>query len=80
MVLFVMHRTLSTSDEVIEALGGIEGLMELTNSKRPRVLNWRAFQRFPSRMYIIMIGALRSRGYNAPTSLWGMHEADEAVA
>ena len=68
---------LTTAQEVIERLGGIKGVAEMTNSKYQRVWNWKSFGRFPARTYILMTNELRRRGYTAPTELWSMSEAEQ---
>lgn len=70
---------LSTTAEVMEALGGISAVMQLTSSKYNAVHNWQSFPKFPSNTYVAMTNALREKGFHAPASLWGMKEPAEAA-
>jgi len=73
---------LSTTSEVMDALGGNLAVAELTGSKPKAVWNWRGFETFPSNTYVAMTEALLAKGKTAPASLWGMklptHEESEA--
>lgn len=69
---------LSTTSEVMDALGGNAAVAELTGSTSKAVWNWRGFETFPSNTYVAMIGALRARDKTAPASLWGMKMPAEA--
>ena len=76
-----------TAKQVFKYLGGISGVQELTGAKRTSVFNWRTWGFFPSRYYLVMITALRAKGYDAEHALWqqaGNHElaapADELAA
>jgi hypothetical protein len=63
---------LSTTSEVLDALGGNSAVAEITGSTTKAVWNWRGFETFPSNTYVAMIGALHAIGKTAPASLWGM--------
>ncbi len=65
---------LSTSEEVIDALGGLDAVMTLTGAGYKRTSNWKAFGVFPSKFYVVMTEALRDSGKRAPASLWKMAE------
>jgi hypothetical protein len=65
---------LKTANEVMDALGGNEGVMELTGRKQTAVLNWRASGKFPAKFHLLMTQALAHRGLRAPASLWGVPE------
>lgn len=69
---------LSTTSQVMDALGGNSAVAELTGSTSKAVWNWRGFDTFPSNTYVAMIEALRARGKTAPSSLWGMKMPVEA--
>jgi hypothetical protein len=69
---------LSTTSEVIIALGGNGPVAELTSSTPKAVSNWRGFETFPSNTYVAMTEALREQGKTAPASLWGMKVPAEA--
>jgi hypothetical protein len=63
---------LTSTEAVIEALGGNVPVAEITESKPNAVSNWRNFETFPSRTYVALIAALHADGKTAPASLWGM--------
>jgi len=63
---------LSTTSEVLDALGGNGAVAEITGSTTKAVWNWRGFNTFPSNTYVAMTDALRAIGKTAPASLWGM--------
>jgi hypothetical protein len=66
-------RHLRTVQDVVEALGGIEAVCELTNANNKQAWNWvgRAGM-FPARKYVVMQRALKRRGATAPAWLWNM--------
>ncbi len=70
---------LSTADEVIEALGGVRAVAELTHRTYPAAYNWKMFGRFPPNTFATMQEALRKRERVAPKSLWGMVPASEVA-
>ena len=63
---------LTTTEAVIEALGGNAPVQALTNSRAAAVSNWRKFETFPSNTYLVLTGALAAIGKTAPPSLWSM--------
>ena len=69
---------LSTTSEVVKALGGIAAVAEMTGSSYNAACNWQAFPNFPPKTYLVLSRALRARGYSAPASLWGMVEREQA--
>jgi hypothetical protein len=73
---------LTTTNEVIEALGGIRAVADLTGRKYPAAWHWSTWKAFPSDTYVVMTEALRAAGKTAPDSLWGMVEskAEERAA
>lgn len=72
-------KPLTTTAEVMDALGGIRAVAALTGRKYTAAANWRRFPTFPSNTYVIMTDALRQVGYQAPHSLWGMESQQEAI-
>lgn len=66
--------TLSTTVDVIEALGGTSVVAELTGRTYPAAFNWRRFDKFPANTFVVMNRALAAKGKSAPASLWGMAE------
>lgn len=63
---------LSTTSEVMDALGGYLAVAEITQSKPKAASNWSRFETFPSNTYLAMTEALLAKGKTAPASLWGM--------
>lgn len=68
---------LSTTSEVMDALGGNTPVAQLTGSKPTAVSNWRKSETFPSKTYLAMTDALFAKGKTAPASLWGMKQPSE---
>jgi hypothetical protein len=64
-------RELRTKEEVMAALGGIQGLCALTGSGYGAVENWKRLETFPSRYFLLMTFALHKKGLGAPPELWG---------
>jgi hypothetical protein len=73
-------KPLETTTEVIEALGGTSAVAELTGSTYAAAFNWRGFERFPAKTFIVMSDALAAKGKSASPSLWGMIAAPERAA
>ncbi len=71
-------KTLSTAPEIIEVLGGITAVANLTGRQYKAAQNWKSFGRFPSNTYLTLHSALRERGCNAPPELWGMWQDQSA--
>ena len=76
---------LTTTREVIKALGGVEAVANLTDRQYNAASNWNGFKTFPPDTYVVMIEALLRNDHWAPPSLWRMvrHRAsdtDRAVA
>ena len=68
-----------TFDEVVEALGGLKGVEELTGMTRATICNHRRERRiFPAKYYFCMKAGLEDRGFYAPISLWGFVRATHA--
>lgn len=70
-------RTLNTIADIIEALGGIAAVADLTGRKVGAVYMWKPLGKFPANTFQVMKRALADRGYVAPDSLWGMAPAHE---
>lgn len=73
-------RELSTTAEVIEALGGVGSVGALTGRTYGAAFNWKGFPKFPADTFVVMQDALRACGCSAPASLWGMVSAREEPA
>lgn len=73
-------RTLRTAEKVIDALGGLERVCELTGANLKQAWNWHGRAgTFPSNTYVVMTRALRRRGAVAPPQLWKMKGLDRAA-
>lgn len=70
-----MYKSLKTTAEVIEALGGVRAVAELTNRRYSAAHNWKKFKTFPPDTYVAMQAALASYGLKAPARLWRMVKA-----
>ena len=71
-------RTLGSIEEVIDELGGIKAVAELTKRASPSAVpNWKVRKAFPTDTYAIMKAALAAKGATAPGELWGMPELVE---
>lgn len=71
-------KPLETTTAVIEALDGTRAVAELTGSTYAAVFNWRSFDTFPSKTFVVMSEALAAKGMSASPSLWGMVAAPAA--
>lgn len=74
--LGMAERELTTTTEVVKELGGIAAVAELTGSQYKAAANWKSFDRFPAKHFLVMTRELKRRGKSAPPSLWGMTEAE----
>lgn len=61
---------LTTTNEVIDALGGLAIVAEITGRKTGAAWNWQKFETFPADTFLAMTTALAERGHDAPPSLW----------
>jgi len=68
---------LTTTSEVMDALGGNLAVAEITGSKPKAVSNWRSAETFPSNTYLALRNALLAKGKTAPARLWAMKSASE---
>jgi len=67
-----MSRQLKTAVAIFEELGGIRGVAKLTGANYTQAANWKHFDRFPPRTYVLLQRALADKGKRAPPALWGM--------
>lgn len=66
-------KALRSVPEVFEALGGAEGIAQITSMNYRTVLNWRQlYDRLPAKTYLLLQGRLKRRGYIGDPGLWGM--------
>ena len=72
-----MVKQLSSIEDVISELGGIDAVRELTHRTRSTsaVPMWKVRKTFPTNTYAVMKAALRAKGADAPDSLWNMAQA-----
>lgn len=66
----VESRQLKSTVEVINALGGLQGMRELIGAVPQQVHLWKVRGFFPSRYYMVMSRALTEKGFEAPPELW----------
>ena len=75
---------LTTTEDVMTALGGVPAVMALTGGGYKAVSNWKSFPTFPARHFVVMNDALAKIGKTAPASLWAQTEipadADEVAS
>jgi len=75
-----MASELTTTNEVIKALGGVKAVASLTNRTAGAAWNWTTFPTFPSDTYVVMQEELAKLGHSAPPSLWRMAVPAAAAA
>ena len=73
-----MQSELSSADQAFEALGGIQGLMDLTGRKYSAVHHWRSCGSFPSSTYLVLTSELARKGLTADPLLWRMRQSESA--
>lgn len=71
-----MH-TLSTTGQVIDALGGTAGLAKALGRRMTVISNWRTCGSFPANTYLALTAMLARSGANAPAHLWNMVDVSE---
>ena len=73
-------KTLRSTADIIDALGGIETVAELTGTSVNGVYNWRAGKQFPADTYLLIKEYLKVINATAPDHLWPMRVAPKKVA
>ncbi|MET3995005.1 hypothetical protein ABID65_006671 [Bradyrhizobium sp. S3.9.2] len=74
-------RTLTTTEEVVAVLGGLESVCALTGALPKAVYHWTGrAEMFPARTYWVMQEALKRRKAKAPPSLWNMIKTEKRTA
>ena len=71
------HLKLTTTEQVIYALGGTRAVADMTGRKYNAAHNWLGFDHFPPNTFLLMQAALEERGLTAPASLWKMMEPSQ---
>jgi hypothetical protein len=66
-------KRLRTAQQVIDHLGGMPKVIEITKANRKQISNWN--DRFPAATYVVMMRALNRTGATAPARLWNMRGA-----
>ena len=76
-----VQRNLTTTREVMAALGGIKAVASLTGRKYSAVSMWvvGSDPQFPSNSFVVMNAALAKIGKSAPATLWGMKIPEDAA-
>lgn len=68
-------RTLTTSGQVIDALGGTAELAKALGRKMTVISNWRTGGSFPANTYLALTAMLAKIECRAPAHLWNMVDA-----
>ena len=63
-------KTLKTASQVIDALGGTGSVALMTRRKDSQIARCRRENRFPPQTFLLLVTALKLKGYEAPVSLW----------
>mgnify|MGYP001614088726 CR=1 FL=1 len=71
---------LTSTSDVIDALGGIGAVAQMTGRKYGAAAQWPHFTSFPSNTYLVLTEALKAKGLTAPAALWGMTAAQDQQA
>jgi len=66
-----MAKTLTTTADVIEELGGSKEVAALFDHHPNAVSVWRTKGVFPAHTFLVLTDALERRGAHAPRTLWG---------
>ena len=69
---------LTSTGDVIAALGGVQAVAHLTGREYDAAWNWKRFPHFPPDTYLVMTDALKAKGKSAPASLWRMVPSGQA--
>jgi hypothetical protein len=63
-------KTLRTAGQIIDALGGTGSVAALTRRKDSQIARCRRLNKFPPQTFLLLITALKVKGFDAPVSLW----------
>lgn len=61
---------LTTTRDVLDALGGISAVAKLLGKRYTAVHNWAAYGAFPASTFVVLTAALKRAGYVASPTLW----------
>jgi hypothetical protein len=67
-----MKQDLTTTGDVIDALGGTTAVSKIMGVALAVVSNWRSMERFPAHTFLGLRDALRDAGFAVPEDLWRM--------
>jgi hypothetical protein len=67
-------RELQTVAEVFEALGGIAEVARIAGTSYNAASNWKSFNRFPPKTFLLLQTELDAMGLRADPDLWGMEK------
>lgn len=74
-------RRLRTVVDVIDTLGGLDAVCELTEANEKAVCHWISRTKiFPANTYVVMQRKLRKRKASAPDWLWNMRGIERRAA
>ena len=73
-------RQLRTARDIIDRLGGIYAVAELTEAQPKAVWNWQRFDYFPSDRFVVMTRALKRRRCTASPTMWRQKGLNERAA
>jgi hypothetical protein len=74
----MMRDALTTSDQVIDALGGTAEAGRIVGQSIATVCNWRARKRIPPEHFLIVSKALKTIGRAVSPEVFGMTDAQNA--
>lgn len=67
-----MAKLLLTTSDVIDHLGGLSQVAEITGRGYSAVSNWKLRETFPPETYLSLQSALKAKDADAPPRLWRM--------
>jgi hypothetical protein len=73
-------RKCRTAQDVVDALGGLQAVCELTGANIKQAWNWTGrADSFPASTYVVMTRALRRHKCTAPPCLWNQRGVKRAA-
>jgi hypothetical protein len=70
---------LTSFNEVMDVLGGVKAVAEMTRNSRTSLWNWKQAGQFPPRHYRMMRDALLERGCVADLRLWAFTQTKKST-
>ncbi len=74
-----MAEQITTTTDVISALGGTQAIQDLLGVGQQAISHWRTQNRFPPHTFVTVQAALMKRGLSADVSLWRWERKRKAV-